>query len=223
MIKIFITGNNTEVGKTYITLNLINTAIQNGKSVTPFKSVETGCKKIKKNLIPSDSKKFFQAINKTIDLDIINPYRYPQPISPYKAIKLSGKRIYTKNILDKIKKLPKSDILIMEGAGGAFSPLTSDGLNIDLIKKSNPKTVLVVKDELGAINNTLVNIESFIAKKVKVHAIILNRINSNMFKDIDNLKEIKMYTKIPIFQTYPSKLNKNKNVFKKLLNLLIKV
>ncbi len=222
MIKIFITGNNTEVGKTFIADNLIRLAIEQNKSVTPFKSVETGCKKIKNQLIPNDSKKFFESIKKKINLDIINPYRYYQPISPYKAIKLAGKKVLIKDILSKIKKLPKSDILVMEGAGGAFSPLTSDGLNIDLIDKTKAKTVLVVKDELGAINNTLVNVESFKSRKIKINAIVLNKIKSNTHKDINNLKEIKMYTNIPVFQIFSSNENKNKEVFVKLLKLLTK-
>ena len=61
--KIFITGSNTAVGKTYITNGLLKSLIYQGYTVTPFKPVETGCKKIDHKLIPNDSKKFFNSVD----------------------------------------------------------------------------------------------------------------------------------------------------------------
>ena len=153
--KVFITGSGTSVGKTYFTCSLIDLIIKKGLKVSPYKPIETGCKKINNKLIPNDSKKFYKLVNKSIDIKLINPYRFQQPISPNRAIQLSKKEINIKNYVEKVKKLPKNDFLIIEGAGGLCSPISSDGLNIDLIKKMNLKTILVVKDEIGAINNTL--------------------------------------------------------------------
>ena len=76
--KIFIAGSDTNVGKTYIANNLLKCIISHGYTVTPFKPVETGCKKINKKLIPNDAQKFFLSINKAIDLDEIKPYRFPK-------------------------------------------------------------------------------------------------------------------------------------------------
>ena len=99
-----------------------------------------------------------------------------------------------------VKKLPKNDFLIIEGAGGLCSPISTDGLNIDLIKKMNLKTILVVKDEIGAINNTLLNIEILKKYKISVIAIILNRIILKQPVGMNNLIEIRSYTTIPIIQ-----------------------
>ena len=87
--KIFITGTNTEVGKTFITKNLIERVQLKGYSVSPYKPVETGCIKKSLTLIPRDSMIYFRAINKKIALDQINPYRFLEPISPAAAIKRS--------------------------------------------------------------------------------------------------------------------------------------
>jgi len=221
-IKIFVTGSDTNVGKTYIANNLIKFINSQGYTVTPFKPVETGCKKIKNQLIPSDSKKFFQSINRVISLDKINPYRFVNPISPNKAMLLAKKRIILKDYLKKIEKLQKNDFLIIEGAGGALSPIARDGLNIDLIQRVGAKALLVVEDKLGAINNTLLNIECFKNRKIKLIGIILNRKITVIPKGMDNLGEIKSYTNIPIFQTYNYKIKSNKKIFAKLFNLIVR-
>ena len=71
---IFITGTNTDVGKTYIGVRLIKELSKFG--FIAFKPIETGCKRKNKLLIPSDSSKYFQALNKKLSLDDINPVSY---------------------------------------------------------------------------------------------------------------------------------------------------
>ena len=217
--KVFITGSGTSVGKTYFTCSLIDLIIKKGLKVSPYKPIETGCKKIKNKLMPNDSKKFYKLVNKDIDIELINPYRFQQPISPNRAIQLSKKKINIKNYIEKMKKLPKNDFLIIEGAGGLCSPISSDGLNIDLIKKMNLKTILVVKDEIGAINNTLLNIEILKKYKISVIAIILNRIILKQPVGMNNLLEIRSYTTIPIIQMLNYKNYSNS----KSLNLVFKL
>ena len=219
--KIFVTGSDTNVGKTYITNNLLKYIISQNYTVMPFKPVETGCRKIKNKLIPNDSKKFFITIKKTIDIDKINPYRFIEPISPNKAMILSKKRILIKNYIKKISKLEKKDFLIVEGAGGLLSPISRDGLNIDLINALHSKVILVVEDKVGAINHTLLNLESLKKRNIELTGIILNRKLKIIPKGMDNLNELKAYTKKPIFQTYNKQINTNDKVFRKLLNLLV--
>lgn len=219
--KVFITGSGTSVGKTYLTCGLINLIIKKGLKVSPYKPIETDCKKINNKLIPNDSKKFYKLINKDIDIELINPYRFQQPISPNRAIQLSKKKINIKNYIEKVKKLPKNDFLIIEGAGGLCSPISSDGLNIDLIKKMNLKTILVVKDEIGAINNTLLNIEMLKKYKIGVIAIILNRIILKQPVGMNNLLEIRTYTTIPIIQMLNYKNYSNVKPLSSVFKLLL--
>ena len=219
--KVFITGSGTSVGKTYFTCSLIDLIIKKGLKVSPYKPIETGCKKINNKLIPNDSKKFYKLVNKSIDIKLINPYRFQQSISPNRAIQLSKKEINIKNYVEKVKKLPKNDFLIIEGAGGLCSPISSDGLNIDLIKKMNLKTILVVKDEIGAINNTLLNIEILKKYKIGVIAIILNRIILKQPVGMNNLLEIRTYTTIPIIQMLNYKNYSNVKPLSSVFKLLL--
>ena len=190
-----------------------------GFTVSPYKPIETGCKKNKSKLIPSDASKFHKLIDKEIDIDLINPYRFQQPISPNRAIRLANKKIFIDDYIGRSKLLPKNDYLIVEGAGGLYSPISTDGYNIDLIKKMKIPTVLVAKDEIGVINNILLSLDLLKKYKISVLAIILNKINSLQPNGMDNHKDMKSLTKIPLIQIGNTK-TKNFKEFSKLLKII---
>lgn len=217
--KLFISGTGTDVGKTFVTENLIYLLKAKGFTVSPYKPIETGCKKNKSKLIPSDASKFYKLIDKEIDIDLINPYRFQQPISPNRAIRLANKKIFIDDYIGRSKLLPKNDYLIVEGAGGLYSPISTDGYNIDLIKKMKIPTVLVAKDEIGVINNILLNLDLLKKYKISVLAIILNKINSLQPNGMDNHKDMKSLTKIPLIQIGNTK-TKNFKEFSKLLKII---
>ena len=217
--KIFISGTNTEVGKTFITVNIIKLLQSKGYLINPYKPVETGCKKRLSRLVPNDSSLFHKAIEERLSLDQINPYRFIQPISPATAIKLSNKRITISNYLSKFKSLPRCDFSVIEGAGGLFSPLALDGFNIDLIKKVKAPTILVAKDEIGVINNVMLSLNILRQYKIKVLAVILNRIDKVQPTGMNNYKEIGALVKTPLIQIL-NKGRNNQKEFKKLIKLI---
>tara|TARA_Y100000287_G_C14137597_1_gene313061 strand:- start:6 stop:668 length:663 start_codon:yes stop_codon:yes gene_type:complete len=209
---IFITGTNTDVGKTFIGIKLIKHLMKVG--YLAFKPIETGCTKRGNLLIPSDSTKYYSALNDKLSLDKINPYRFIEPISPYLAIKREKKRVYLKNYICKLQDLRSSSILV-EGAGGAFSPLALDGLNIDLMKLIKSFNILVVKDELGCISSTISNIYAFEKYKTRLDLIILN---TNKKNKMANLSEIKKYTDIPVLNYINA--SSTKKIFMEICRLL---
>ncbi len=218
--KIFISGTNTEVGKTFITVNIIKLLQSKGYLVNPYKPVETGCRKRLSKLVPNDSSLFHKTIKKRMSLDKINPYRFLEPISPATAIKLSKKRITINNYLAKYKSLPDCDFSVIEGAGGLLSPLASDGFNIDLIKKIKAPTILVAKDEIGVINNVMLSLNILKQYKIKVLAVILNRIDKVQPMGMNNYKEIEALVKSPLVQIL-NKSRNNQKEFTKLIKLII--
>ena len=191
---IFITGTNTDVGKTFIGTKLIK-GLNKTYHCLAFKPIETGCVKKKGVLIPKDSTKYYNMLNKVIGLDELNPYRFIPPVSPYLAIKKAKKKIFIKDYYEKLKVISKNAPVLVEGAGGAFSPLALDGLNIDLMKTIRSFNILIIKDELGCISGALSNILAFEKYKVRLDLLILNTQNKN---NMDNFKEIRKYTIIPM-------------------------
>ena len=217
--KLFITGTNTEVGKTFVTCEMLKHLVKYKKSCAAFKPVETGCNKNNKILQPNDSKRFFKVLGKTLSLDLINPYRFIPPISPNRAIRLAKKNITLNDYCDKLNLLNTYDYILIEGAGGVCSPLSCDGLNIDFAKKVKMDSILVARDEIGVINNVILSINTFIKYKLNLKAIVLNRINTKQPRGMDNVKELRSLTNIPIIQIIKGR--PTERAVKKLLNLTL--
>jgi dethiobiotin synthetase len=209
---LFLTGTNTDVGKTFIGTKLIK-ELNKKYNYLAFKPIETGCRKKGSKLIPADSSKYHSILSKVITLDELNPFRFAPPVSPYLAIKRARKKVCIKDYFEKLKIISKDAPVLLEGAGGAFSPLALDGLNIDLMKMIKSINILIIKDELGCISSAISNVLAFEKYKVRLDLLVLNTQKKN---DMDNLKEIMKYTDIPIvnytkisdIKTIKNKINK---------------
>ena len=211
---IFLTGTNTDVGKTFIGTKLIKD-LNKKYNYLAFKPIETGCKKKGSKLIPADSSKYHSILSKVMTLDELNPFRFVPPVSPYLAIKRVRKKVFIKDYYEKLKMISKDAPVLLEGAGGAFSPLALDGLNIDLMKMIKSINILIIKDELGCISSAISNVLAFEKYKVRLDLLVLNTQKKN---DMDNLKEIKKYTDIPIVNyTKPSDIKTIQNKINKIL------
>ncbi|HEX5623778.1 MAG TPA: dethiobiotin synthase [Sulfuricurvum sp.] len=158
--RIFITATNTNVGKTYATLQLLQTFTQMGLRVGVYKPIETGV-----NGLPADGSlllKHAQALNpqlKTLRINDIVTLSFPLPAAPYVANK--GKKIDLSlfdRALEKIESL--CDIVLIEGAGGLMVPLDEDLMMIDLASYFNAVTLLVTHCRLGCINDTLLSLKA---------------------------------------------------------------
>ena len=197
--RIFICGTNTDVGKTFIGNIVVREMIKKTETAI-FKPIETGCILRNGRLIPNDSSIYFKALKERIPLDIINPFRFRPPISPKRAITLSRKIILIKDVISKLKSFSQYDYLLIEGAGGVCSPLTLDGLNIDLMKKINGQALLIAKDEIGVINSVLLTISILRKYRIPLLAIVLNRIEKSQPDGMNNKLELNEYIKYPIIQ-----------------------
>ena len=211
---LFLTGTNTDVGKTFIGTKLIKD-LNKKYNYLAFKPIETGCRKKGSKLIPADSSKYHSILSKVMTLDELNPFRFIPPVSPYLAIKRVRKKVFIKDYYEKLKMISKDAPVLLEGAGGAFSPLALDGLNIDLMKMIKSINILIIKDELGCISSAISNVLAFEKYKVRLDLLVLNTQKKN---DMDNLKEIKKYTDIPIVNyTKPSDIKTIQNKINKIL------
>ncbi len=153
-MNIFISANNTGCGKTYTTLRLIEKLSSLGYSVGVFKPVETGVEDY-----PYDGKKLFEKAKKhnpmlkKLSLNDIVPVQLKLPAAPYVAGKVDFERI--KNAYNKIK--PLCDILLIEGAGGVLVPVNETFKMVDFAKFFDAKLLLVIRSNLGCINDFLLN------------------------------------------------------------------
>lgn len=155
-MRFFVTGTDTNVGKT-----VISAALTLGLQGHYWKPIQTGK--------DSDSEWVKQKIGFSESHFIPEAYRLINPLSPHAAAELDGISIE----LDKIQ-LPKKSPLIVEGAGGVMVPLNANDLMIDLIEKFFLKTIVVARSTLGTINHTLMTLDQLRRKKVPIQGVVLN-------------------------------------------------
>lgn len=201
MKGIFVTGTDTNVGKTYISCLIASALRQKNINVIPRKPVETGCELINGVLLPGDANLLLNASQSTSSLDDVCPYRFTQAISPTVAAKLSGKSITLKQLITAcINKVSDSDFLLVEGAGGIYSPICEKALNADLADELKLPIILVAEDRVGAVNQVLLAINALEKHQLTICAIILNSTGSKTHNNLsNNADEIKTITPHPVF------------------------
>jgi dethiobiotin synthetase len=152
-MNIFISANNTNQGKTYSTLLLLEAFAKKGYKVGAFKPIETGVeeKAVDGEKLLEKSKELNRDFNFTIE-DVV-PIQMKLPAAPAVAGKTDFEKI--KKSYQKIKS--KCDILLIEGAGGLLVPVTDNFLMVDFLKFFNAKLFLVIGSKLGMINDFLLN------------------------------------------------------------------
>lgn len=173
---LFITATNTDAGKTYIGSHLCRALMQHpALSVVPRKPVESGCKiDSTGHLVASDAEYYYQACERSYHLDDICPLKFEAAVAPPHAATLVGQSLLLDDVI-KASGTPEGSFALIEGAGGIYSPIAENALNVDLAKSLKLPTLLVVNDELGCINHTLLTLEALTNASLETFAIVLNR------------------------------------------------
>ena len=197
-MQYFITGIDTDIGKTFITKSLALTFEMQKKNVGVFKPLQSGAIKIDNQLLAPDLEEIKKVSN---NIKTKCSYILEGEVSPALAARLAGKKIN----IDKIKNdfisfSDKNEITLVEGAGGILAPISDNLLCADLIKELNIPIILVTVPFLGRLNHTLLTIHYAQTSNINIKGIIVNKIPNK----IDNLatknfiNELKMYTNVPI-------------------------
>ena len=192
----WITGTDTDVGKTLVTTLLMRYYQSKGAKVIPYKPIQTGM--IAGNINCDTA--FYQLCSKEIlTKDHLNSYSLKEPVSPHYAAMLEGTVISEETILQHIRHLTSMyDCVICEGAGGLYVPLDEKRNYhfLDLIFQSNLPGVLVARTKLGTINHTLLSIEALRGKGIPIAGIVFNKFEGTNL-EMDNITTIQKLTELP--------------------------
>lgn len=198
MKTFFISGNDTDVGKTYVGTALVTALIARGHHCVVRKPIETGCDETKDGLMPRDASAYYQACQQQLPLIEICPLRYLPAISPERAIRLAKEKIYVHQLVELCLPDQEADYLIVEGAGGFYSPLCTDGLNADLAQALHAQVLLVIADRLGCINQTLLCLEALQQRQLTPIAVVLNQVQPVDLASMDNFDDLSRRLSIPV-------------------------
>ncbi len=216
MNGLFITGTDTDVGKTYIGTRLTEYLYQQKLSIQARKPVETGCFEVEGILIPTDAMQYYRAMGKSVKLKTICPHRFTLAASPAEAARQEGQSITIDQLLHACSAA-EGDFVLVEGAGGFYSPIATDGLNADLAQQLGLDVLVVAADRLGTINQVLLTVEAIKLRGLKVAAVILNQIDDSELP-FDNSEPLDRLLEIPIHRvSFAPKLDELNPIFEKLI------
>jgi dethiobiotin synthetase len=199
---LFITGTDTEVGKTFVTASLA-AVLRQSIDVGVFKPMMSG---IAREHPQSDAQLLKKAAQVHDALSEINPYQFDEPLAPFVASKRAGKNISLSELLlawSKIKN--KHDFYLVEGAGGLAVPLGEDYLVGDLAKALQLPLVIVARPGLGTVNHTLLTVYYAQQLGLRIAGIVINGLKpaEASVAEQTNPALIESYSGIPVLGVLP--------------------
>jgi dethiobiotin synthetase len=149
----FITGTDTGVGKTVLTVLLAQFLRKKKIKVAALKPICSGGR--------ADAQKIFAALDGALSLDEINPWHFRAAIAPVLAARLEKKSVKLSEVVTRVRAAQKKfDVILVEGAGGLLSPLGEHFDSRDLILALRATPIIVAQNKLGAINQILLTLEA---------------------------------------------------------------
>ncbi len=200
----FITGTDTNVGKTYVACKLMQQYISQGYKVVGMKPVAAGSDFVDGKWVNDDVLKLEAASNVKAPRELVNPYSFKEAIAPHIAAEKVGVDIEISVIKQAFDALASmADIVIVEGAGGFLVPLNTHQQSVaDLAAALNIPIILVVGMKLGCINHSLLTLEAIQARKLILHGWVANKIAPDMAFCDENIATITQKLRMDCLANY---------------------
>ena len=225
MKSIFITGTDTDVGKTCVTASIARLLRDEGVNVGVMKPFASGID-TNSDGISDDVRMLIEYSGVSDSQKLVNPYFFEIPSSPFDAAKQLNIEIELSLIYDSFKKLSSEhDLVLVEGIGGVLTPILNRFFLVDLIRKLNLETLIVANSKTGTVNHTLLTYDACTRMNIPINGFVINQITNEGYS-LDNLKkQIEQLTSKPVlaeinriedfsFEKYFIEFKKNTNLSK---------
>ena len=203
--RFFITGTDTDCGKTLVTRGFMQLCRQRGMTTAGMKPVASGGMKDDHGILTNDDALAIQSLCSTdTDYELINPFCYAHPIAPHLAAELSGSKIELPTIHAAYNELAQhNECLIVEGVGGWRVPLNEE-LDIGgLCQALELPAVLVVGMKLGCINHALLSAQAIIGDDVPLLGWVANCVDPAMQLVEQNISTLRQHIPAPLLGIVP--------------------
>jgi dethiobiotin synthetase len=174
---VFITGTDTDVGKTWIAAGLTAALRRHGVNAVYFKPIQSGCPKVQGRIVPTDAAFARDLASLAEPLEVLTPVALRLPLAPGVAAAREGVRVDLNQVAVIFRQLAaRYDCLVVEGAGGLYVPLSgSNFLVLDLIRWLRLPLVVVARPSLGTINHTALTVMAARSQGITVAGVVINR------------------------------------------------
>jgi dethiobiotin synthetase len=194
VIRLGVTGTDTGVGKTLISVALVWLFRRHGLRVAAMKPVESGN--------GDDAVRLWHVAGASDQPDDVCPYHFDEPLAPYLAAARAGKQIDPAILDAAFNRLARDkDAMVVEGAGGLLVPFTHDLTFAGLCRRWTLELLVVATNRLGAINHTLLTIRAAQAAGLAVRGVVLTTPHADAvdLAEHTNLRLLRELADVPIF------------------------
>lgn len=200
----FVTGTDTGVGKTVVSVLLMRALRVAGLAVLGMKPVAAGCEKASDGLRNEDVEALRAAASFPVERELMNPYAFLPPVSPHLAAAAAGVRVDLDSLRSRLDELERRcDIVLVEGAGGWYAPVSDSHTMADLARALDLPVVLVVGLRLGCLNHALLSAEAIVRGGSTLLGWIANQIDPQMALAGENIATLAERLPCPLLGVVP--------------------
>ena len=204
MKNYFITGTDTNVGKTFITLGLMAALRQHHLSVAPMKPIAAGTMTIAGQVVNDDVHQLMSFYGERLDPQLVNPYCFDAAIAPHIAASLEKRDVDIVVVKRAFATLAAThDVVLVEGAGGFLVPMNDITLMSALPIQLKCEVILVVGLRLGCLNHALLTVESIQLRGLKLAGWVANTVDADMPYKAENIETLQRLIPAPCLGVVP--------------------
>jgi dethiobiotin synthetase len=195
----FVTGTDTDCGKTFVTVQFMKQLKASGKRVLGVKPIACGGEQTSHGIRNQDALLFQQHSDGSADYAFINPFMFELPVSPHIAAAKIGKRLDAASVAAHCLSQDYSsyDHIFFEGAGGVHAPINEKETMLDLMRAFNIPVILVVGLRLGCLNHAILSYRALVDAGLQV-SWVANPIDSDMLYREENIELLSRHCERPL-------------------------
>ncbi|MAR92013.1 MAG: dethiobiotin synthase [Pseudomonadales bacterium] len=208
--RFFITGTDTEVGKTFVTVLLLEALKQRGLTTLGLKPLAAGCEQHHDQWRNDDALQLQAAMTENLPYEQVNPVALPAAIAPHLAAAEAGRRLTVSRLAGLVRgaMLTPADVTLVEGAGGWLVPLNERETLANLVQELNCPVILVVGVRLGCLNHALLTAQAVAAAGLPLAGWVANCIDPDAARIEDNIATLKQRLPAPCLGVVPNALDR---------------
>lgn len=177
MKRWFVTGTDTEVGKTVASGALLQAATAAGYRTAGYKPVASGCERLAEGVRNSDALALQRYSSVTLPYEQVNPFAFMEPTSPHIVSAEEDRPLSAQALSDGLRTLEtQAEWILVEGAGGWYTPLSESLTFADWVKQEQLPVILVVGVKLGCINHAMLTADAVQAAGLPLAGWIANTV-----------------------------------------------
>jgi len=201
----FVTGTDTDAGKTVVTAGLLAAANARGLTTAAIKPVAAGCEMTPDGLRNADALLLQRTASIALDYDEVNPVALEPAMAPHIAAAQTGRRLALNQLTGLCRGvlMYRADLTLLEGAGGWRVPLGSQSFLSELPRELGLPVILVVGMRLGCLNHALLTAEAIAHDGLQLAGWVANRVDPEMAGYDENVATLRTLFRAPCLGEVP--------------------